>query len=153
MLQGMRQQALNRAEKSTERASTAMENPALCNGPSRVYYEWSSYTAQRAHPCKTFKGTGNLHELEAAASSPRRVVRARGDHGTCSHPVPAIAAAPTSIRVSTPHLPVHWRPPAGLTDEETMKTDGSQPVGSSWLRWSARAGSGPAAGPGPMCTE
>ena len=34
-------------------------------------------------PCKTFTRAGNLHELEAAASSPCQVVRARGVRVTC----------------------------------------------------------------------
>ncbi len=85
--------------------------------------------AHRVHPCKTFKGTGKPHELEAAASSPYRVVRAREVRSTCSYPGPAVAAAPTSIRVSTPHLPVCWCPPACLTDKVAVKADREQPVG------------------------
>jgi hypothetical protein len=60
--------------KSDGEGSTAKKSSATCNGTSRVYNEQSRYTAQRAHPCKTLKGTGNLHEVEAAASSPCRVV-------------------------------------------------------------------------------
>ena len=78
---------------------------AMLNGLSQRT-AGSRYSMQRVHPCKTFKGTGNLHELEAAASSPCRVVRAREVRVACGRPGPAVAAAPTRIRVSTPHLPV-----------------------------------------------
>ena len=46
---------------------------------------------QGVHPCKTFTRAGNLHELEAAASSPCRVVRARRVRVTCCLPRPAVA--------------------------------------------------------------
>ena len=46
----------------------------MCNAASRVYNERSGLHGAAGAPLQTLKGTGNLHELEAAASSPCRVV-------------------------------------------------------------------------------
>ncbi len=63
--------------KSDGEGSTAMESSAILQWIlySVLGVVTSRYTAQRVYPCKTLKGTGNLHELVAAASSRCRVVR------------------------------------------------------------------------------
>ncbi len=60
--------------KSDGEGSTAMESSAMCNATSRVYNERSGLHGAAGAPLQTLKGTGNLHELEAAASSPCRVI-------------------------------------------------------------------------------
>ena len=60
--------------KSDGEGSTAKESSAMCNAASRVYNERSGLHGAAGAPLQTLKGTGNLHELEAAASSPCRVV-------------------------------------------------------------------------------
>ena len=164
VLQGMQQQGW----KSDGEGNATMDNCGIDSWPSRCVQQRSTLHDVTVKARETPKGTGNLHEQEAAASSPCRVVGSgpASSAGEWDRPGPATAAAPTGIRVSTPHLPVWGRLTAGVT-ATTVAGAGRGPPASrcgvrpepglarpqaraQWRRGGAAAWAefGPAAGPG-----
>ena len=94
--------------ESDGEGNATMDNCGIARWPSKCVQQRSTLHDVTVKARETPKGTGNLHEQEAAASSPCRVVGSgpASSAGEWSRPGPATAAAPTGIRVSTPHLPV-----------------------------------------------
>ena len=154
--------------KSDGEGNATMDNCGIDSWPSRCVQQRSTLHDVTVKARETPKGTGNLHEQEAAASSPCRVVGSgpASSAGEWDRPGPATAAVPTGIRVSTPHLPVWGRLTAGVT-ATTVAGAGRGPPASrcgvrpepglarpqaraQWRRGGAAAWAdfGPAAGPG-----
>jgi hypothetical protein len=100
---------------------------------------------------ETTKGTGNLHERLAAATScsPSRPVRARGHRGPSSRPNLRSQAVPTSIRVSTPLLPGCRCAPSRLAQPEPYPSRGPA-AGSGAAGGRARRRCAAARRPGPV---
>ena len=168
MGQGCCKGCSNRAGKATEGATQRWTTAALLVWTSRRVQQRSTLHDVTVKTRETPKGTGNLHEQEAAASSPCRVVGSgpASSADEWSRPRPAAAAVPTGIRVSTPHLPVWGRLTAGVTATTVAGAGRGPPAGrcgvrpepglarpqarAQWRRGGAAAWAeyGPAAGPG-----
>ena len=128
--------------KSDGEGNATMDNCGIARWPSKCVQQRSTLHDVTVKARETPKGTGNLHEQEAAASSPCRVVGSgpASSAGEWSRPGPAPAAAPPGIRVSTPHLPVWRRLTAGVTATTVAGAGRDPPAG----RCSVRPEPGPA---------
>ena len=122
--------------KATEGATQRWTTAALLVWTSRRVQQRSTLHDVTVKTRETPKGTGNLHEQEAAASSPCRVVGSgpASSAGEWSRPGPATAAAPAGIRVSTPHLPVWGRLTAGVTATAVAGSGRGPPTGRCGVR-------------------
>ena len=126
--------------KATERANTAVETiPRSKMLPTSVQLG-RTLPGVTGVPLQNLKGTGKPARAggRCNVTDPSRLVRPHGGQGTGSRPGPAVTAAPTRIRVSTPHLPGCRVPTSRLTAPAARGLDCYRPhwtVIGPGLRW------------------
>jgi hypothetical protein len=89
--------------KATERANTAVETIPRSEMLSTSVQQGRTLHGVTGVPLQNLKGTGKPARAggRCNVTDPSRLVRPQGGPGTDPRPVPAVAAAPTRIRVST----------------------------------------------------